>query len=306
MQDYVIKDEFMNRIFFVIILSLFSVWSHGLYKWNEEKVVTLEDCEKFDKWDFNRCERERFAQLYLRMDAYLKDIITYKYSKSREKYEQSYCEEEGLRRGLLEKYKKEQEQWFNYIRGRCSLSSYDIRYGRGDGDHMAQCTKGLSSISVQQLERHIKSGLSSIECTTPNSLDSKYQHSMKTVEFHTKDYIISLTPNCIYGLFDCDDIDYLGVNKTSGDSIPLKGVALYEKQNYKDIKHELSYPQKDMLAIDAGDMYDKHSYFKQIGYIFSNGKYRYKILISGELIVENGHGKIILNQKGTWKGIPAD
>ncbi len=91
----------------------------------------------------------------------------------------------------------------------------------------------------------------------------------------TKNYVVTVTPNCQEGNVTCDDVIYVGRSKTTGQTITLEGHTLHR-----------------WCA-------DGVTPCQFLGYEFKNGRFIYSVLERGVLKVEkNGHS--LINEKGEW------
>ncbi len=270
------------------------------YAWDGRSIQEISACSEYSEHEKKVCEREYYSQLYFMMDNYIQDTVRYQYSKTRKKYSQDYCNNEYMKNNLMESYEREQRLWFEFSAQRCELSYFDATWGRGDEDFgriIERCIKGASKEAVEQLQMHIDNGLESTDCSIPHGEGGTYK--LKSMQLETKNFKVVVSSNCKNGLFRCDKIQYIGTKKSSGDSITLAGEALYDNAFF----HLNSMRSRSLRKKNTRD--DYYNYFKQVGYIFANGDFKYIVMIKGELIVKDGNDKILLSEDGVWLGLPA-
>lgn len=97
----------------------------------------------------------------------------------------------------------------------------------------------------------------------------------------TSSYVITIRVLCEEGVVDCDDIEYVGVNKRTGASIQLKG------------KDWIRYCEEDQ-GDGPGRTPCQH-----LGYKFENGSTVYYVGEDGDLEVLQGK-KRLLHESGEW------
>ncbi|WP_332403551.1 hypothetical protein [Vibrio metschnikovii] len=90
----------------------------------------------------------------------------------------------------------------------------------------------------------------------------------------TKNYVVSITPNCVEGEVTCNDVTYRGKSKKSGNEIILKGHTLHA-----------------LLSDGTPSRF--------LGYKFINGNVVYMVSDSGSLIVTLDE-KVLVNEQGQW------
>jgi hypothetical protein len=109
-------------------------------------------------------------------------------------------------------------------------------------------------------------------------LQAKADHGVLT----TKSWNITIAANCKEGVVDCDDIDYLAVNRKSGKKVRLKG---------KDLFH--------YCPGDEGDGPGKTP-CRHLGFEFRKGAALYRVWDDGNLEVRQG-SRLLLQEKGEWE-----
>ncbi|HEU6447169.1 MAG TPA: hypothetical protein VFV23_01870 [Verrucomicrobiae bacterium] len=92
----------------------------------------------------------------------------------------------------------------------------------------------------------------------------------------TPSYKITIEIHCPEGETACENVQYVGVNKKTGNSITLIG--------------------KEIHATGSDGVTPSHF----LGYEFKNGKTTYFVSDDGELKVTQG-SKVLVNEYGTWK-----
>jgi hypothetical protein len=93
---------------------------------------------------------------------------------------------------------------------------------------------------------------------------------------NTEHFRIRIIENCSEGEVGCHDVSYLGVNKTTGKSIALKG--------------------KNKMHVCSDGITPCHPVY----YEFRNGVYRYLVYPDGVFVIEK-RGKPIASEKGVWE-----
>ncbi|WP_171018851.1 hypothetical protein ACONUD_01185 [Microbulbifer harenosus] len=91
----------------------------------------------------------------------------------------------------------------------------------------------------------------------------------------TDNYTIKIQVNCPEGNVTCDDVSYHGTSHKSGEQLSLKG---------KTISKTCA---------------DGVTPCQFLGYQFKNGNTIYKVLESGQLLVEQ-NGKTLVDESGAW------
>lgn len=96
-------------------------------------------------------------------------------------------------------------------------------------------------------------------------------------ELLTKNYKINIEQKCEEGNVTCDNVTYLGIHRTSGKSIRLKGTT-------------------------------RHTFCKDgvtpcrfLGYEFKNGNISYFVSEDGTLTVTRNKTEVIIDEKGEWQ-----
>jgi len=166
-----------------------------------------------------------------------------------------------------------EEKFKRFAEQDCEISSYcGGSCGTGDDRGGHGCfLEELNKRSVY-LDSEIEHGIGNSALYLPFTTNHIY--------LHTDKFIIELKSNCKTGLFLCENIKYVGKNKSTKKSISLNGEPFF---GYK--KGNGSY--------------------RQLGVYFINGNYEYFVYFEGSLkVVNTKENKTILKAKGAWKNNP--
>ncbi len=91
----------------------------------------------------------------------------------------------------------------------------------------------------------------------------------------TPNFTVTITRNCPEGVVVCRDVSYVGVDRRSGAGIRLRGETVHR------------------LCADGVTP------CQFLGYRFRNGNYLYQVIDQQLQVYE--HGRLILNESGTWQ-----
>jgi hypothetical protein len=105
---------------------------------------------------------------------------------------------------------------------------------------------------------------------------SAYAEPVTTEILETPHYLIKVERNCPDNYVTCEDVSYVGRNKSTGQTISLTGRTLHS-----------------LCA-------DKITPCRFEGYEFKNGRYKYFLGIQGYLVVRLG-SKTVFEEKGEWR-----
>lgn len=173
---------------------------------------------------------------------------------------------------LRSSFEARESAWERYAEHHCEFRMQCTGpCGSGHSSAGNNCHASMLLEQVTRLETEMKSDeLSLVWGCRVSLLDT-------TRRLVTARFTVTLTSRCELGFFDCDDIDYHGLNRQTGDSIQLEG--------------------GQDLACSWEPFGCEH-----LGYRFEHGDTHYLISHSGLLrVLRATTGDVLLEEQGNWE-----
>jgi hypothetical protein len=246
----------MKKFSMLVFLLVYSFTTSA--KWSNPS--SLEECSDYPGYE-GYCVERYYVNEYHEMKEFMRQLIQYQLSGIERKYNEEICDDEKLIDNLTQLFDEREKTWNDYVYRKCKLETYGSR-GRGDR-HTDDCMREMKAKRRELLGRNIKTGIGSQECTTSGS-----------VRLVTENFIVDLTNNCDFGLYQCDSIQYHGLRKSDKSTITLKG--------------------KFKVINDNGS--------RNFAFMFVNGNVEYLVSLSGHLTVKNKTTKkLMVSESGLWE-----
>ncbi len=255
------------RYFYFIVFAFFSSNVLSDPEWYKAN-LTEQDCTNLpNDYDRSSCLGEYYQQRSEVFDAYIIDTIRHSLSG----------DAGGCRADELEVlWKNLVASWSQYQINQCTLETYchggAIECGMGQSSAMAPCLEKVGERKLAFYEDRIKSGIDIWGCTfiiAPNRLN-----------ISTENYDVTINFRCDMGFIDCNNIEYVGVNRKTGAAISLEG----GKFSYFDKKNEIRIPDE---------------------FTFLNGEIEYVVTLKANYgflkVIDKRNEKVILEEMGMIK-----